>query len=83
LQRIFSNTRYPPIPNSAGLEASEVPPPVTRNPFETRVFDSSGDKMREGGGKRKYIKSSKKSKRKSSKKSKKKSSRKARKLTRR
>ena len=74
----------PPIPKSAGLsfsrlEASEVTP-VTRNLFETRVFDSSDDEMREGGGRRK---SSKKSKRKSSKKSKRKSSRKARKLTKR
>lgn len=80
-----ARTFEPPIPKSAGLsfsrlEASEVTP-VTRNLFETRVFDSSDDEMRERGGRRKYRKSSKKSKRKSSKKSKRKSSRKARKLT--
>jgi hypothetical protein len=74
----------PPIPKSAGLsfsplEASQVNP-VTRNLFETRVFDSSDDEMREGGGRRK---SSKKSKRKSSKKSKRKLSKKAKKLKRR
>ena len=76
----------PPIPKSAGLsfsplEASQVNP-VNKNLFGPRVFYSS-DEGEMGGGRRKYRKSSKKSKRKSSKKSKRKSSRKARKLTRR
>jgi hypothetical protein len=55
----------PPIPKSAGLsfsplEASEVNP-VNKNLFGTKAFYSSDEgEMREGGGRRKYRKSSKK-----------------------
>ena len=76
----------PHIPGSAGLSFSELEVseinPVNKNLFGTKAFYSS-DEGEMGGGRRKYRKSSKKSKRKSSKKSQKKSSRKARKLTRR
>ena len=74
----------PPIPRGLSfskLEVSKIKP-VNKNLFGTKAFYSS-DEGEMGGGRRKYRKSSKKSKRKSSKKSKKKSSRKARKLTRR
>jgi len=77
-----ARTFEPPVPNSAGLsfsplEVSQVLP-VKKNLFGTKVFDSSSEEEMGGGGRKKYRKSSKKSKRKSSKKSKRKSSRKAR-----
>lgn len=81
-----ARTFYPPIPNSAGLsfsplEVSQVTP-VNKNLFGTRAYYSN-DEGEMSGGRRKYRKSSKKSKRKSSKKSKRKSSRKAKKSARR
>ena len=66
-----ARTFYPPIPNSAGLsfsplEVSQVNP-VNKNLFGTRAYYSNDDGEM-GGGRRKYRKSSNKSKRKSAKK---------------